>query len=238
MTSFFFSFLAGILTAFSPCVLPALPLIVGSASQEHKLAPLFLAFGLVVSFTGIGVLLASSGSVFGFDGNNIRVISASAFVLIGLILVVPRLQSFVQSALQPIANFGNHKLAKFQFRGIGGQFFLGILLGSVWSPCVGPTLGAAISLASQGQQLVFATITMLVFSIGASTPLLFLAYGSRKIFLSRRPQALQFGRAGKYVMGSLLLVVGTAILFGWDKGIEAKLLEWLPDQWVHWISYF
>lgn len=238
MASYAFSLLAGFLTAFSPCVLPALPLIVGSASQEHKLGPLFLAFGLIISFTGIGLILASYGSIFGLDGSSIRFFSASAFVFIGLVLVIPRFQELVQKLLQPLANFGTHRLTKYQFHGLTGQLFLGILLGSVWSPCVGPTLGAAISLASQGQHLVFATFTMFLFSVGASTPLLFLAYGSRRVFLSNRSRALNIGKYGKYVMGLLLIAIGSGMLLGWDKKIETKLLEWLPEQWVNLISYF
>ncbi len=236
--TFVFSFLAGILTAFSPCVLPALPLIVGSAAQEHRLAPLFVAIGLIISFTGVGFFLASSGNFLGFEGDTIRSVSAGAFILFGLVLLFPFLQRKFQALLEPIANFGNSRLASSRFQGLGGQLFLGVLLGAVWSPCVGPTLGAAISLASQGENLVFAAITMFVFSVGAALPLLFLAYGSRKIFLSHRGNALRAGIWGKSIFGGTLFIVGLTLFFGWDKILEARILEWLPDRWVEWISYF
>jgi cytochrome c biogenesis protein CcdA len=232
------SFLAGLLTAISPCVLPALPLIVGSAVQEHKHAPLFVALGMILSFTLVGVLLATSGSALGIAPDIVRDIAAIIIVGFGLVMMSKRLQEYLQMILTPIANVASNKLTTGKFKGLHGQCNLGILLGVVWSPCVGPTLGSAVGLASQGESLIQATTMMLLFGIGSTIPLVFIAYGSRKLFLTNRGRLLSFGRYAKPTMGLILVLVGFSILFGLDKTVEAGLLNTLPDSWVDLISRY
>jgi cytochrome c-type biogenesis protein len=232
------SLLAGLLTALSPCVLPVLPLIVGSTGQEHKHAPLAIAAGMILSFTILGVFLATIGTTLGIDPNLIRYLAAGFIVFFGLIMLSSKLQNLLQNTLTPFSNLANSRLSSGKFKGLYGQFNLGILLGAVWSPCVGPTLGAAVGLATQRQSLFQATAMMLLFGIGSAIPLLFIAYGSRKIFLKNRERLITFGQYAKPTMGIVLITVGISILFGIDKLAEAKLLDILPERWIDLISRY
>lgn len=236
--AFALSFLAGLLTAISPCVLPALPLIVGSATQEHRHAPLAVALGMVLSFTVVGVFLATVGTTLGLDSDLVRSIAAIIIVVFGFVMISKRLQEYLQEILTPISNLVGSRISTGRFKGLSGQLNLGILLGVVWSPCVGPTLGSAIGLASQGKSLIQSTTMMLLFGIGSTLPLVFIAYGSRKLFLSHRGNLLSFGQFSKPLLGMVLVIVGSSLFFGFDKSAEAKLVGFLPDFWVDLISKF
>jgi len=67
------AFLAGILSILSPCVLPLLPIVLGTAQAEHRLGPVALAAGLAVSFTAIGLFVATIGFAIGLDTDVFRV---------------------------------------------------------------------------------------------------------------------------------------------------------------------
>ncbi len=116
--------------------------------------------------------------------------------------------------------------------GLRGQFAIGLVLGIVWSPCVGPTLGAAIVLASQGAQLPQVALLMGLFGIGAAAPVVLLAYVSRGALLRARGPLLRAGEAGKLVMGVLLIAVAALILTGLDHPAQA----WLVDHSPGWLT--
>ena len=144
------AYAAGALTILSPCVLPLVPIVLGSAGQNHRYGPLALAAGLVLSFTGVGFALATVGAASGFDGDWVRYFGAALLLLAGIALLVPKLQYWLQGAAAPLSAWASERQSGLERFGLAGQFGIGALLGLVWSPCVGPTLGAATVLAAQG----------------------------------------------------------------------------------------
>lgn len=230
------NFGAGILTALSPCVLPAIPLVVGSAAQQNKFAPIAIAGGLVASFTILGVLVAAFGFSVGIDADIIRKIAAILMILFGVALAVAQLQWVSQKLLGPAANLANGWIGEVHGGGLLKYFGMGLLLGAVWSPCVGPTLGAAVTLASQSGGLTEASLMMLVYGVGSALPLVGIAYGSRSVFQTYRSRLLKFGQYSKSVLGGLCILVGSLVLSGSDKRIESFLLEVLPQSWVNLIT--
>ena len=98
----------------------------------------------------------------------------------------------------------------------------------VWSPCVGPTLGAASVLAARAENLTWVALTMLAFGIGAALPLLAIGLMSRQTLARWRSRMLAAGQGGKALMGALLVTVGILILTGLDKRIEAILVAASP----------
>jgi len=102
----------------------------------------------------------------------------------------------------------------------------------VWSPCVGPTLGAAVVLASQGSHLPQVALLMGVFGAGAALPVVALAYVSRGAMLKMRGKLMQAGKTGKILLGAIMVVLAALILTGTDKLIEA----WLVDQSPSWLT--
>jgi cytochrome c biogenesis protein CcdA len=98
------SFLAGALTSLSPCVLPLIPVLLGSALQKHPMGPLTLALGLSLSFATLGVMFASAGFVVGIDAGVLRVIAAMMMAGFGIILLIRPLQDRLVLAGAPITN--------------------------------------------------------------------------------------------------------------------------------------
>ena len=128
------------------------------------------------------------------------------------------LQTRLAAAGGPLADWTEQRFGGFSGNGLGGQFLVGLLLGAVWSPCVGPTLGAASVLAAQGQDLGEVALTMLVFGIGAGVPLIALGFLSRETLMRSRDRLLSAGKTLKLALGAVLVIVGVMIVTGSTSG--------------------
>lgn len=233
MTIIALAFAAGLLSILSPCVLPLLPIVLGAAVTQHRWGPLALAAGLAISFTGLGLLIAAAGFSLGLDANVFRVVAAIIMIVMGLVLLMPAWQTRLATAGGPVSDWTDRTFGGFSGSGLSGQFAMGLLLGAVWSPCVGPTLGAASLLASQGRDLAQVTVTMAVFGLGAALPLAILGLLSRSALMKMRGRMLSAGQFGKALLGVALLLIGVGIVTGADKWIETALVNaspaWLTD---------
>jgi len=221
---------AGMLSVLSPCVLPILPIVLGAAASERRWGPVALAIGLSISFVAIGMFVATVGFVVGLDADLFRYIAAVLIVAIGLVLMLPAAQAQLAVASGPIANWTDARFSGVR-SGASGQFWVGVLLGAVWSPCVGPTLGAASLLAAQGRDLGQVGITMFAFGLGAAFPLLALGLLSREAMMRWRHRLASATQGAKAGLGALFVVIGALVLTGLDKSIETKLVEVSP-QWL------
>jgi cytochrome c biogenesis protein CcdA len=220
--------LAGVLSTLSPCVLPILPIVLGTAASEHRAGPLALAAGLALSFVAIGMFIATVGFSIGLTGDVFRMLAAVLMIGIGLVLMVPQFSMRLAAAGGPAGNWVEQRFGGFSTSGLQGQFAVGLLLGAVWSPCVGPTLGAASVLAAKGESLGQVALTMLSFGIGAGLPLVLLGMLSREALMRWRTRLLQAGGKGKMIFGAVLLTAGMLVFTGLDKTLEAKLVEMSP----------
>ena len=157
-----------------------------------------------------------------------RILAAMLLITAGVILLVPQLQTQFAAVAAPVSGWAEGRFGGIDTSGLKGQFALGLLLGAVWSPCVGPTLGAASVLASQGKNLGEVATIMTAFGIGAALPLLLLGLLSRDALLRWRGRLLEAGRGGKMLLGAVLLAIGLLIVSGLDKRLEAALVEASP----------
>lgn len=226
--SYGFGLLAGLLSTLSPCVLPILPILLGSATAAHPRAPLALAGGLALSYAVIGTLIAWAGSAIGIDASLFRNVGAVTLGLLGLVLMSTSLQQRFASATSGIGNAGDNFISQLNLNGLRGQFVIGLALGVVWSPCVGPTLGVAVVLASQGSHLPQVALLMGIFGLGAAMPVVGLAYLSRAAMMKVRGKLMQAGKTGKIVLGAIMVGIAALILTGADKPLEAWLVEMSP----------
>jgi len=231
MATLVLAFFAGVLSILSPCVLPLLPIVLGAALSEHRLGPVALAIGLAVSFTLLGLLIATVGFAAGIDASMLRVAAAIVMIALGFVLILPPLQLRIAAAGGPVANWTEQNFGGFSTSGLGGQFCVGLLLGAVWSPCVGPTLGAASLLAAQGRDLWHVAVTMAAFGLGAGLPLALPGLGSRAWLLRVREFMHRAGKHGKTALGILFVVLGVAIVSGFDKRFETVLVD-LSPAWL------
>lgn len=233
-----FALLAGVLSTLSPCVLPIIPILLGTAMNAHRRAPVALAAGLAISYATVGTLLASAGVALHLNSELVRRMGASLLAIFALVILSGRLQQRFAAATSAIGNAGNQFLSRFRFDDLWGQFVVGVVLGMIWSPCVGPTLGAVIVLASEGKHLTASATLMGLFGFGAAIPIAILGSVSRSVAMSARGRLLQAGRAGKFAFGSLMLLIAVATISGGDRLAEAWLLNHSPTWLTHLTTRF
>jgi len=211
---------AGVLSILSPCVLPLVPIVLGTAVAEHRLGPVALAAGLAVSFTAIGLFVATIGYSVGLDSEVFRRVGAVLLIAIGAVLVMPRWQARVALAAGPLSAWTQQKFDHASHGGLARQFGVGAMLGAVWSPCVGPTLGTASALAAQGRDLGQAALMMLMFGLGSALPLLLLG-------MNRQGSV---GIGEPYLLGSIAAVVPSTLktVIALPRKLETS--RWRPSK--------
>lgn len=230
-----FAYLAGLLTLINPCVLPVLPIVLASALNADRRGPLALALGMSVSFVIFGMLVATVGYSLGLSQELLARIGAVMMITFGVVLLTPAFASRFELALSGISARADGAITHADNGGLGGQFLGGLLLGLVWSPCIGPTLGGAIALASQGESLVWAFLIMCFFASGVSTLIIGLGLGGQRLIRQRAEALRGLAERSKTILGVTFLAVGIAILFRLHHVIEAWAIQNLP-AWLNDLS--
>lgn len=227
------SLAAGGLTTLSPCVLPLLPLVVGSALQGHRWAPVAMGAGMIGSFALIGMLLGALGPALGVDGDTVRIAGAALLIGFAVVMLVPALGARFSGWMLPLANQAQTASARLDGGSLSGALWLGGVLGLIWSPCSGPLLGSALTLVASEGGVARGGVVLGFFGLGAATPLVAVAYASRQGFTRTRDWLLGRIEGVQRAFALLLGAVGLAILGGGDKWLEARVLRVLPDAWVN-----
>ena len=220
--------LAGALSILSPCVWPLIPVVMASAAASGQFGPWFLALGLAGSFAVAGTILTLLLLNLGLNPDAYRVVAAVLLLLVGATLLIKSLGEWLSVQLSRLTG-GMAGGGSGGANSAVGQLGVGALLGLVWLPCVGPTLGAAIALASLGQNIPMAFGVMFVFGLGTSAVLLLVGLVSTRVVTTLRPGLFTTARRGKQVLGVLLLLLGVMVLTGLDKTLEIFALNLLPD---------
>ncbi|WP_298562271.1 cytochrome c biogenesis CcdA family protein [uncultured Aliiroseovarius sp.] len=227
-----FGYLAGLLTLINPCVLPVLPIVLATALQASRFGPLAVAAGMSVSFVTLGLLVTVLGYTIGLTEDMVARAGAILMVGFGLILMTPVLSERFATATAGVSSHADTTLDEVNRNGLSGQFLGGMLLGAVWSPCIGPTLGGAISLASQGKSIPWAAAIMVTFALGVSTIIIVLGYGARSAIMRRQALMRRIAQKSRPIMGVIFVAVGTAILFRFHHTLEAWAVQILP-AWLN-----
>ena len=223
-----FAYGAGLLTLINPCVLPVLPIVLATALQAGRAGPLVLAAGMSVSFVVLGVLVTAFGQAIGLTQEMLADVAAVLMIGFGLVLLVPRFSNAFALATEGFAARADGGIDTYGGAGLRGQFIGGALLGAVWSPCIGPTLGGAISLAAQGESLLWATAIMIGFALGVSTIIIALGYGARAVILRRQAAMRSLAQRARPLLGAVFVAVGLALLFRLHHYAEAWAVQTLP----------
>jgi cytochrome c biogenesis protein CcdA len=225
-----FAYLAGLLTLINPCVVPVLPIVLASSLHHSRFGPVALAAGMSVTFVAVGLAVASVGPALGISPDTIATIGGLIMAGFGLVLLVPKFSAGFATATAGVAASADAGVNEVTgpSSGATGQFLGGSLLGLVWSPCIGPTLGGAIALASQGENLVRAGAIMTAFALGVSTLIIGIAYGARKAVARNQAFMRAIASRSRPIIGAVFLAVGLAIFFKLHHVIEFWAIEYLP----------
>ncbi len=223
-----FAFLAGIVTVLSPCILPILPIVLSGSISGGKRKPLGIITGFIVSFTFFTLFLSTIVKITGLSGDFLRVLSIIIIFSFGLGLLVPKFQTILETVFVRLAKLvpsaGNKT-------GYTGGVIIGMSLGLLWTPCVGPILAAVISLALTG--VVNGTTFLITFSyaLGTAIPMFLITYGGRQL-LTRVPGLLQNTSKIQKVFGAVMVLTAIAIFFNIDRQFQTFILEKFPSYGV------
>lgn len=227
MIQFLFALVAGVVTIAGPCILPLLPIILGTSTvRSHPSRPLFIILGFVFSFSGFAVLFAVFGSSLGISADAFRTLGAILIGLFGVILLFPRLQESLFSRLQPVLNKVTPKTSATD-AGLWSGFVLGASLGLVWTPCAGPVLGSILTLVATKQNLLQAGVLLMAYAIGAGLPMLLIAYGGQAAMQRVRAFA-KYTTTLQRVFGLIILLVAIGIWTGFDRDVQTWLITHAP----------
>jgi len=237
MSAILLAFFAGTLTVINPCILPLLPIVVAAAFANGKLGAAALLAGLVAGFATLGIVVNATGALFGVGEGTLRNAVAVLLILFGVILLIPALERRFSNLVAPVGAAGANLAARAGNYGIAGQFLVGILLGAIWAPCSGPSVGAALSLAAEAGGYLTAALRMTAFALGAALVLFLVAAGARSL-AARSGNISKIAPYAKKIAGGAFLIAGAMMLTGLDKIAEALLLDLMPDWLVAFTTRF
>lgn len=195
------SFGAGLASVASPCVLPVVPLLVTGTADDHRARPALIVAGLAASFVVMGVLTSLFGAAIGPAVPRLEKVVGVLVVVFGLLL------------LADVNLF--KRLGGLSRLGAGGGrtsgLVLGLTLGLVWIPCVGPMLSGVLATVATRGSLATGVILLLAYSAGFAVPMLLVGYGSQA--LRQRVRAVAAHPvAVRWASGLLLVAFGAVIL--------------------------
>jgi cytochrome c biogenesis protein CcdA/thiol-disulfide isomerase/thioredoxin len=214
-----FAFLAGLITAVSPCVLPVLPIVLGGGIGENRRRPYAIIAGLASCFLVSVLFAAWALDKVGLPKDLLRNVSIGLLFLLAATLVVPQVGLLIE---RPLA-----RLSRGPSSDLGGGFVLGCALGFVFVPCGGPAIGFVTSSAASSN-FGFKTIAVAVaYTVGVSLVLLAIAMGGRRVSTRLRTGVERL----RVAFGVVLAAAAFALIFN----LDTKLQTWLPD-WTHFLQ--
>ena len=223
-----FSFLAGIITVLSPCILPILPIVLTSSIggvNTGKSRPAGVVIGFILSFTFFTLFLSTIVRLSGIPAETLRFVSVLVVAGFGISLLIPQFQVLVERLFSKLAGF----MPSTQGRtGFGGGLLIGFSVGLLWTPCVGPILASVISLAITGTVTFDAFLITLAYSLGTAIPMFLIILGGQSA-LRRVPWLLSnLGHIQK-VFGVLMILTAIGIFFNIDRKFQTFILQAFPQ---------
>lgn len=221
-----FAFLAGVVTILSPCILPILPIILSGAVGENKRKPLGIVIGFVASFTFFTLFLTSLVKASGISADVIRQFSIVVIFLFGLTLILPQAQAWIEKMFSAVSS-------KFQMNqnnktGLFGGIIIGLSLGLLWTPCVGPILATVISLALTEAVTASAFFITLAYALGTAIPMFAIMRGGQSL-LQKNRWLLTQGKRIQQGFGVIMLATAVVLYFNVDRKFQTFILQTFPD---------
>ncbi len=236
-----FAFVSGVITILSPCILPVLPIVLSGSIGGGKARPFGVLAGFVVSFTVFTLTLAAIVRALGIPADALRVVAVVLIALFGIVMLVPRLRNGFELLTSRIASRGGSgsgapvaragaggAAGAARFAGFWSGLVVGLSLGLVWTPCVGPIMASVISLALTQQVNGGSVFITLAYTLGTSIPMFAVMLGGRAL-LTRVPALTRNTANIQKGFGVLMIVMAVAIGLGWDRRFQAAVLRAFPN---------
>lgn len=220
-----FAFVAGVVTVLSPCILPLLPVILSSSDGSGKQRPTGVIVGFIASFTFFTLFLSTIVQLSGIPSSALRSLSVVILALFGISLLIPKVQALIE---QLFSRFANLMPSGQKRQGFWGGIVIGLSLGLLWTPCVGPILASVISLAITGTVTAQSFLITLSYAVGTAIPL-FLIMLAGSTALQRVPWLVRNTSLIQKLFGVLMIMTAAAILFNVDRSFQTFILNTFPQ---------
>jgi len=223
--SYFISFLEGIITFISPCLLPMLPIYVsyfaGTKNEKRPKAAALNASGFILGFTlifmSLGLFAGTAGRLLKEHQTAVNIVSGLLMILFGL--------NFMDVIKLPLINTSRKFKVNLGNLGFPSSMLFGMIFAVSWTPCVGTFLGSALMLAASSRNAAKGVVMLLLYSLGLGLPFMISAWLLDRLqgtfyFLKRHHKIIS------WISGLLLVLVGLAMM----TGMLNKLLAYLSLQ--------
>jgi cytochrome c biogenesis protein CcdA len=209
--------LAGLLTIASPCILPVMPILLGtSVDRPSHVRPLFIIGGFILTFASFAMLLGAVSSTVHIAQQALRDTGIALLALCGVLRVWPAPYEWLMARVQPqLQRLWPSTLRVGSGSGNAGGFVLGMSLGAVWTPCAGPVLASILLLVVKAQELQWSALLLALYAVGAAIPMLAIIYGGQ--FVTQRVRIVaRHAHRLQQVFGALVVLTALAIYFQYD----------------------
>ncbi|EHQ05382.1 cytochrome c biogenesis CcdA family protein [Leptonema illini] len=194
---------AGFASVVSPCVLPILPIIVTGTHRDDRWRPLLLVIGLSITFVVMGIISSLFGSFLMGRIQYIEKVGGGIILLFGILTLLninlfKSVRWFAGIQVRPDGKWSG--------------LWIGMSLGLVWIPCIGPFLSGVLTMVASQGQLSSGITLLLIYSVGFSVPILATGYFSHWS-RARLPGLHEREWIARYITGAILVLFGAYIIF-------------------------
>jgi cytochrome c-type biogenesis protein len=200
---------AGLASVLSPCVLPVVPIIVTGSSSDHRLRPLMIVSGLALTFTAMGVVSSLFGTLIGSKMVYLTKAAGAVITLFGLLLLFN---------VNLFKHLGFLSRLADSSRGKASAFILGLMLGIIWIPCVGPMLSSVLFMVAAKKEIAAGVFYLLLYSLGFAVPMLIAGY-AMQFFRTRVRKIGKFPLVINIASGLILVAFGAVVFFRGSLGL-------------------
>lgn len=224
-----FSFLAGLITILSPCILSILPILLATTSTQEKYRPIGIMIGLIISFSFFTLATSSIVQLTGISPDVFRYIAIGTIIFFGLTMILPSLEEWLTAFTNRITQAGKalQKTSEHYTTEFVSGYIVGAALGLIWTPCAGPIL-ATITVLASTQGITLTTCAMMIaYSCGAALPMILFIYGGTMVINASRTLA-PYTPTIKKIFGILMIISAITLAFNRNILLNTKLAHYFP----------